>query len=241
MRPRDWGFLALAAVLAVVFVRLGFWQLSRLQERRANNDLIRARMALPAEPIQHAFDDPSAWTYRTVSLRGEFDPDHEILLSPRSFEDQPGVDLITPLKLEGETATVLVDRGWIPFETIEDGPRAAYRLAGPVELQGLVMPSQPSVSFFFISPPTPSPDAFRAMWQSVDIPGLQVQMPYPLLPFYVAQTGPQPGSDLPPIPDPDVDVSDGPHLSYALQWFAFALIAVIGAGVWIRRRSPGAT
>jgi surfeit locus 1 family protein len=244
MRRKDWGFITLAVVAAIVFVRLGFWQLARLQERRAHNDLIRQRMNLPAAPVEEVAASPSDWIYRPVMLRGTFDPEHEILLSPRSYQEQPGVDLVTPLKLEASQDVVLVDRGWIPFEDSDPGPRQAYQIGGTVEVQGWVMASQPSVKLFLLpGPPTPSPDSFRVTWQAVDIPSLQVQMPYRLLPFFVAQTSDPMGAGKAPIPDPDVDLSDGPHLNYAMQWFAFALIALFGGGAWVRRsmrraRSP---
>jgi surfeit locus 1 family protein len=64
-------------------------------------------------------------------------------------------------------------------------------------------------------------------------------MPYPLLPFFVAQTSTPSGSGEHPIPDPEIDLTDGPHLSYAMQWFAFAIIALGGAGAWIGRRQRG--
>ncbi len=231
MRRKDWGFIALAVLAAALFVRLGFWQLSRLQERRAHNNLIRQRMDLPASPVSQAIASPSDWAFRPVTLRGKFDAAHEILLSPRSYLDQPGVDLVTPLHLEGDQGTVLVDRGWIPFEATDPGPRAAYQIDGPVAIQGLVMTSQPSVKLFLMpGPPTPSPDAFRTTWQTVDIPSLQIQMPYPLLPFFVAQTSASSALGDQPIPDPDIDLTDGPHLNYAMQWFAFALIALLGGG-----------
>jgi surfeit locus 1 family protein len=237
MRRKDWGFIALAVLAAAVFVRLGFWQLSRLQERRAHNDLIRQRMDLPAQPIDQAIEAPSDWTFRPVTLQGTFDADHEILLSPRSYQDQPGVDLVTPLVLQGKQGAVLVNRGWIPYEDIDVGPRAAFRTQAAVEVEGLVMASQPSVNLFLLpGPPTPSPEAFRVTWQTVDIPSLQTQMPYPLLPFFVAQTNSLSPAE-PPIPDPGIDLSDGPHLSYAMQWFAFALIALVGGVAWVRRRA----
>jgi surfeit locus 1 family protein len=236
MRRKDWGFIVLAVLAAALFVRLGFWQLSRLHERRAHNDLIRQRMALPAAPIAQAVDAPSEWIFRPVTLRGTFDAAHELLLSPRSYQQQPGVDLVTPLHLEGGRGTVLVDRGWIPYEASDAGPRQAYRVEGTVEIEGLVMASQPSVKLFFLpGPPTPSPESFRVTWQAIDIPSLQVQMPYPLLPFFVAQTSALSGPGEHPIPDPEVDLSDGPHLNYAMQWFAFALIALLGGGAWVRR------
>jgi len=240
MRRKDWGFILLAILAAALFVRLGFWQLSRLHERRAHNDLIRQRMDLPAATIEQAISSPSDWTFRHVRLHGTFDPAHEVLLSPRSYQDQPGVDLVTPLHLDGNLGTVLVDRGWIPFAATEPGPRAAYQITGPVEIQGMVMTSQPSVKLFLLpGPPTPSPESFRTIWQTLDIPSLEIQMPYPLLPFFVAQTSTPSGPGEHPIPDPEIDLTDGPHLSYAMQWFAFAIIALAGGGAWIGRRLRG--
>jgi surfeit locus 1 family protein len=77
----------------------------------------------------------------------------------------------------------------------------------------------------------------RTTWARLDREGLRSRLPYSLYSLYLRQV---PDSTLPAFPrrlePPALD--DGPHLSYAIQWFSFALIALIFAGVIARRREP---
>src|SRR5688572_8432486 len=102
-------FAALALAGAVLFVRLGFWQLDRLGQRRERNKLLAARMSAEVAP----WNDTTALRYRRVRLSGMPDYDREIVLVGRSRGGSPGVNLLTPVRLRGSDTAVLVNRGWV--------------------------------------------------------------------------------------------------------------------------------
>lgn len=236
MTWRGWLLGALVAILALGMVGLGVWQLDRLGQRRAQNALVRARLASAPVDLNQ---QPGANLpeYQLIRLRGTYDFSQEIVLRNRARLDTPGVHVLTPLRLAGTEWAVLVDRGWIPYLDAERSIRRAYaQPPGEVTLEGIVRPSQQRQYAFQPADPTLSPEQPRLdAWFRVDLEQIQAQVPYPLLPFYVELA---PGADPSrlPIAGYEVDLSDGPHLSYAIQWLAFALILVAGSIGLARQR-----
>lgn len=233
---RQWVFTALFVIVAAACVGLGFWQLDRLSQRRAANARIEARMA--TQPVRLTGSDANAadLEFRPVIVRGTFDPAHSISLANRARNDEPGIHLVTPLILEGTDLAVLVDRGWIPVADSARPAWAKYDVHGTVEVTGIVRASSPEPGWTILADPTRGPGATPLdSWRVLNIPNIQTQIPDRLLSVAIEVTGdPQPGS---PWPDPDIDLTEGPHLSYAVQWFSFAAIALIGGGLWLRYSS----
>lgn len=238
MRPKQISFVVLLLAVSAMCLRLGIWQLDRLQQARDKNTAIRQRMDGPPTDILSLQGDINDLIYQPVTAQGTFDSDHEVILSPRTYQDEPGADLITPLRITGSSEAVLVNRGWIPYAEEGRKSRSIYRHSDVVKVTGIVQaPGQLPSFLFFNTGPTPSPSNPRDIWQAVDIPVIQAQTPYHLLPFYVLQTKPLASGGDQPLPESNIELSEGSHFSYAIQWFAFALIALVGGGVWIRRRS----
>jgi len=104
--------LAIPVVCASLFVRLGFWQLSRLAERRAFNVTVTERLSLAPQPLGMLSTDTAVGHYRRISAAGTFDFDREVLLAGRSHNGSPGVNLLTPLRTGAGDSAVLVNRGW---------------------------------------------------------------------------------------------------------------------------------
>lgn len=229
--------LALVVVAALVMTGLGVWQLQRLGQRRAENAVLAARLAQPPVDL-NANPTLRALEYQPVQARGTYDFAQEIVLRNRSYRDSPGVRVLTPLRLTGTEAVVLVDRGWLPYTEGEPAARAAYQTpTGEVTVTGLARLSQVRTMAFLPADPTPSAAQPRLdAWFWPDLTQIQAQLPYPLLAYYVEADPPATQSAL-PYPTHDYDLSDGPHLSYALQWFAFTATLLIGSVVlWRQQR-----
>lgn len=237
MSRRPWPFLALAALLAAAFVRLGFWQLDRHHQRAARNAAIQASLELPPLKLPDHGAISEGMSYRRVQATGLFDASHELLLMNRPYQEQPGYHLVTPLLFDDGSPAALVDRGWIPQEAGSPEWLADYTIDEQITLGGRLLPSQPEPAWDVLADPTPAPGERRLSWRALNLPTIQQQVPYPLAELYIEQLDPldRPGPE--PIPAPELELSAGPHLGYAVQWFAFAAIAVAGAAAWARRRS----
>jgi surfeit locus 1 family protein len=237
-------------VLAALFVRLGFWQLDRLQQRRAANAHLVARLnqapvvldAAGVKAVNPVVDD-----LRRGKVQGTYDFSQEIVLRNQALNGAPGVHVITPLHITGSDVAVLVDRGWIPFD--QSSSRGSFDTpAGMVQVSGIVHASQARLNTLSPADPPLGPDRPRLdEWFRVDIPRIQQQVPYKLLPIYLEAGEFDPAlalagapavvpSSVLPQPDIEIDLSEGPHLSYAIQWFAFALIGLVGYGALFYQR-----
>lgn len=222
----------LALLVAAVCVRLGFWQLDRLEQRRERNAVLRESLALPpldldARSLEAVRRDPERFRFRRVRLRGEYVRGAEVVLRGRSLGGRPGVHLLTPLRLAGTRWAVLVDRGWTASpDALTVDPRPLEE-PGPREVEGILTPFPPGVEE---RRPLEQQVGERevASIQRLDPAYIQTRLGAPLLPVaYVQQL---PGGEPPPgvqrLPLPEM--TEGPHLGYAVQWFSFAAIAVGG-------------
>jgi surfeit locus 1 family protein len=219
----------------VVLCRLGIWQLDRLAQRHAQNALIDAQMAAPAMPLSGSAPiDPNALDYRRVRVRGVYDSAQEIVLRNRALDGVPGVDLITPLRLAGSEQAVLVDRGWVPLEQSAPAARRAFDEPGEVTVEGVARRAQ-TYTGGPVDPPRNADRPRLDAWFRVDIARIQQQLGYPVLAVFIEQ---QPAAGDPPLPKrvATTDLGEGPHLSYAIQWFAFATTLLVGYLAFVYQR-----
>ena len=238
MRPnRSKVFILMVLLLGSLSIRLGFWQLSRRIERRTQNESIEQSLALspaglPSEPI--SLKD---WEYRRVSIYGTFDEDKSVVLRNRAYRDQPGVHLVSPLIIEETGTVILVDRGWIPVTQFLPEDIAVYEVSGDFAVTGFLRLSNPEPTFALLADPTLAPgEDLLKEWRVLNVERIQEQMPYALFPMYLQMTASNPAPGSYPIPITDVDLSDGPHLAYAIQWYSFGAVAFLGGILWWRRK-----
>jgi surfeit locus 1 family protein len=228
------------ALLCALFLALGFWQLQRREQKRAANALILARMQEPSLTLSGQALDPEQANLRRATVRGTYDYSQEIILRNRTLNEIPGVHVLVPFRLAGSDAAVLVDRGWIPYEMADSAQRAQFRdAAGEVEVSGILQQSQKRPSSIAPADPPLAPDRPRLdAWHRVDIPRIQEQIPYPLLPLYLEEDQ-APGEPIRRFPraEPELALSEGGHLGYAIQWFAFAGILLGGYVLFFRQRA----
>ncbi len=235
---RQWILTTFLVVLgAALCVRLGIWQLDRLAQRRAFNAHVLQMRALPPLDLNTSLpDDLTSMEYRTVRVRGKYDFEHQVALRNQYYGDQYGFHLLTPLLL-GDGRAILIDRGWIPADG-NDSPAAwrAYDEPGEVALEGIIRLGRARPDVGGVPDPTLSPGQTRLdFWNSVNLERIAGQVPYPLLPVYV-QPNVNPDDSTPPIPfQPEIEISEGPHLGYAFQWFTFAAILLFGYPFYLRK------
>lgn len=209
--------------IALTCARLGLWQLDRLAQKRQSNGALETRMRESVVQLQPVPMDTAGLIFRRTVLTGEYDEARTIVLAGRSFDGNPGVHLVTPLRIGG--GAVLVNRGWIPSADAAHIDIAAFREPSPQELEALIvmLPYDPRTRADTVS-------SFRRVWhRHPSIEALQQHTPYRLAP-YIAQLLPSTAAPDGPhrLAPPKLD--EGPHLGYAIQWFSFAAIAIIG---WI--------
>jgi surfeit locus 1 family protein len=234
---KRWLMLGLGVILlAAVFIRLGFWQLDRLSQRRAYNALLTARVNQPAVDLTQnsVVSDPAALEYRMADVTGTYDFSGQVALRSQVVEGQVGVDLLTPLIVAGTHQAVLVDRGWIPAQDLHRDAWTKYDQPGQVTVHGMLRMAQGGSGSAI--PMTGGTAAQVDLWGGVALSGIQKQVSEPLLPVYI-QAGPQ--SDAPALPQrqaPQLDLSEGPHLGYAIEWFSFAGIVLIGFALLVQRQ-----
>jgi cytochrome oxidase assembly protein ShyY1 len=227
--PRWIGLTLFAIVVVAVCVRLGLWQLDRLEGRRAFNARYAAGLAAAPRPVEDMLREGGALAYRRARVTGRYDTEHEVILYGRTLDGRPGNHVLTPLVLDDGRA-IVVDRGWVPFEMDEPPVGAAAPPTGEVEVVGPLFAGRPGGA----GEVSAGGDRVTTL-RTVDIDAIAQDVPYDLVPWFVQlQTQSPPGGRL-PVPEPSPELDEGPHLSYAFQWFAFAAIAVGGYVILVRR------
>lgn len=222
----------LAVVVAGVCIRLGFWQLDRLEQRRAANAALRSALALPAlelpgDSLAALTRDPARFVNRPVRVEGRYIPDADVVLRGRAHQGRPGVHLVTPLRIAGSDSAVLVNRGWVPSPDAASVAPEAFREPDAEAVTGILQ--RVPVTGEESLPRTVQVEG-RAVqtYRRLDLSTLQEAIGAPLLPLYVQQLPEDPARTDPPLRVPLPEMDEGPHLGYAIQWFSFAAIAVGG-------------
>ena len=240
MFQRKWLLPTLLVFIGTALcVRLGIWQLDRLEQRRAFNahyESARAQSVLDLN--QQLPADILEMEWRPVKVTGEYDFLNQVAVRNQYYGSQYGYHLLTPIRFNGKA--IIVDRGWIPAE----GNSAAadwrkYDETGTVDVSGQIRVGQAKPAIGGVPDRLPEDGARLEVWNNADIARIADQMPYPVLPVYI-----QPEVDAsntePPIPfQPEIELTEGPHFGYALQWFTFATILFVGYPFFLRKQESG--
>jgi surfeit locus 1 family protein len=238
MFSRSW-ILATLFILAgsALCARLGIWQLDRLAQRRAFNEhyLLMSTMS-PLTLKTAPQEDLTSMEYRAVVVTGTFDFEHQVALRNRYHGDQYGYHLLTPLILSDGTA-VIVERGWIPAEgnaTPVDWRK--YDQPGEQTIFGQIRLGQAKPDLGGVPDPELAPGQTRLdFWNIVNLERISLQVPNKLLPVFI-QPNPDETRAEPPYPyQPEIEITEGPHFGYALQWFTFALILLVGYPIYLHK------
>jgi cytochrome oxidase assembly protein ShyY1 len=230
------GLLATAVVVALVCTGLGYWQWTRHEHRAAAIALVEANYGADPVPLAAVLPLPAStladdrvWT--PVRVTGRYRAQDSVLLRNRPVDGRPGLHVLVPLEVTdagdgAEGAILVVDRGWIPTDLSPDDVPPP---AGEVDVVVRLRADEPA-----------SPrDAPAGQVQAISVrqvltaAGLDPGTPAFRAHGALASETPAPERPLGGLPRPSTD--PGSHLSYALQWWTFALGALVGFAILARR------
>lgn len=229
---RRWaGYLALTIVFALVSSGLGVWQLARRAEALAEVAKIDANYDSSPVPLAEAlprldaFDESQKWL--PVAFSGTYLTEDELLVRNRPRNVNPGFEVLTPLRLDDGTVFV-VNRGWLPNGQAQDAPDLVPAApSGRVTVVARLKAGEPTL------PGRTASGNQIATINLVDIAG-RLDTPVYTGAYGLLASEDPPAAQRPAAADRPIR-DEGPHLSYALQWFVFALLAFIGLG-WAARQ-----
>jgi cytochrome oxidase assembly protein ShyY1 len=228
---RRWiGYLSLTIVFAMVCVSLGFWQLARRAEARAEIDRVETNWTSDPQPIENVlpeiggFDPDDKWM--PVELTGTYRTDEQLLARNRPLGGMVGFEVLVPFELADGTV-FLVDRGWVPVGDHQDEPDSVPPPPrGEVTVVARLKAGEPDVV---------GRSAPNGQVATINLPQIADLVDAPMYTgAYGLLDSERPAADRPIAavkPEPD----EGPHLSYAFQWFVFALLGFVGLGFAIRQ------
>ncbi len=231
-RPGRFWTIGLVALLGMaVTARLGWWQLDRAAQREAAQAQLLARQhQAPLNLNQpQALVDLPAQLHRPALVRGHWLRQHTVYLDNRQMGGRPGFYVLTPLQPEGQSAWLLVQRGWVPRNFIDRERLPEFDTPqGVVELHGQLAP--PPARLYALAAEQPG-----AIRQNLDLAAFSVEIGHDLMSLSLVQSDPSSGGLLRDWPQPGAGAAK--NYGYAFQWFGLCgLIALLY--VWFQLVRP---
>lgn len=227
------GWFALVCALAAICAFLGTWQLERRDAIKEDIGWVETNYSADPVPFAEAaryfeeFDPSAEWL--PVELTGVYDTANQRIVRNRPLNGRPGYEVLVPLKLEDGTA-VAVNRGWLAIGNNEAGWPDEVPAApeGEVTVTARLKPAEPALLR----------GAPAGQLASIDLAEYESQLGYPLeQAAYVLMDTEDPAPETRPQAAPKPSLDEGPHLSYALQWYAFGLLFFVGLGYAARQEA----
>lgn len=226
---RRWlGYAALVVLFAVACGLLSWWQFARREEAVERIEQVERNWDAEPRPIEDVLPEPGAFdpadTWTPVRVTGEYLVEEQLLVRGRPRDGRPGFEVLVPL-LTDDGRVFIVDRGWVPTGTAQDAPDAVPAApSGPVEVIARVKAGEPAI------PGRGAPPGQVATIELPLIAGLLAPRETYTGAYGLLVSEDPPARETPALaerPKPD----EGPHLSYAIQWIIFAVLA-FAALVW---------
>ncbi len=227
MQREPWAILKsiIAVLLIALCVLAAQWQYHRGVDRHARNTMIQAHIALAPIPLEFAQSAPNKFEWQSVTTSGAFDSSHQILLRNRYSEGVYGFEVLT-LFTSIDNQRFWVDRGWVKVgKSATTPPVIVSAPSGTVEITGRLRldSSLPQGSFFAL------PESGTSLVRESNAQSrLQTEN------FYIDLLSGSDTSLTPSVTAQLPELSDGPHMAYALQWIFFAGLVIYGR-ILIRR------
>ncbi len=229
---RRWWPATILILLGMAgLAQLGFWQLDRLEWRRGMNAQTLARLNAPPVAVTGDTIWEADWHDRQAVARGILDYRSQVGIKNRFYKEEAGIHLLTPMRLENSDQILMVDRGWIPQAWVSGDWSQYDEGEGLVEVRGLLQDANPYPSGTDGS----SPDR---LYHREDLELLGRVLDMEVAPMFLLMQPVEGGAlGWPRRQFKDLHLSEGNHLSYAIQWFLFSLILGVGYVLMVRKRT----
>ncbi|WP_125615082.1 SURF1 family protein [Specibacter cremeus] len=220
------GYFVVAVIFAIACVLLGNWQLNRRNDVVANINRIETNYS--ATPVPYAdlagqfahLDQAREWTQ--VTMRGVYQVRDTRIIRNRPLNGTPGYEVVVPLKLESGD-TVIIDRGWLPIGDKVSGHPDVVPAPSPgtVTVVARLRPAEPKLDR----------GAPAGQLASIELGMYAAELNYPIKTgAYGLMAAESPAATTNPVQFPMPSIDEGSHLSYALQWVCFGVLAFVGFG-----------
>ncbi len=224
------GYLALAVVFAVACVALSHWQVDRLDETRRANQLVERNFDSAPVPLAQVLPSLTSYSasqeWKQVTVSGRYLLDEELLVRNRPLDGNPGFEVLDPLLLDDGTVFV-IDRGFVPTGNHQDLPDSIPRPAsGRVTVVARLQASEPTFD---------NQTAGKGQISTIHLPRVAQLVGKPTFTrAYGLMVHETPSASTTPRPQPKPQLDEGLHISYAIQWILFGIMAFLGLGYAIR-------
>ncbi|MBU3735903.1 MAG: SURF1 family protein [Methylobacterium sp.] len=218
-----WPGTLILLVCLTVFIKLGLWQQHKAEAKQSLQATLDERSLERPVAMPESLPNLEEWRYRRVVLRGRYDDRYQILLDNQVENSEAGYHVLTPLRLENSETVVLVNRGWVAAGTDRARLPEATVPPDPQEIHGRVW--LPPAKFFALQPEPSAGSGWQKVWQNIDLPRYGSMVPFKVLPVVVRLDADSTGGYLRNWPRPAERMEK--HLSYAYQWYGFAITAIL--------------
>lgn len=221
MEKEQYAFLKTLVAVALVLLCLwaAQWQYQRGVDRHARNVLIAEQSQLPPIEFKNLLGNIADYEWRKISLKGSFDDKNQILLRNRYHDGMYGFEQLTLFVFDERK--IWVDRGWVKAGSDATvPPQLQPTNQGLISIDGRLRldSSLPRGKFFAVAN-----DSERNLVSQLDARrGIQTEK------FYIDLISASDDSMNPDVPVELPELSDGPHMAYALQWLFFAGLVIYG-------------
>jgi cytochrome oxidase assembly protein ShyY1 len=214
--------LLVTLALVALAIALANWQERRAAGKLALQQRLDERARQAPLTLDGTPPPADALAYRRVRLAGVFEPHWTVYLDNRPHGGQAGLYVLTPFRLQGSGARVLVARGWLPRDPLQRTRIVPYATpAGTVTIDGIAVPSVGRVLELGPAPPLGP----GAIVQNAGPEALARASGQAFLPFMVEQTGAGTDALVRDWPRPDLNIDR--NRGYAVQWYALAAMAAL--------------
>lgn len=235
LRRPSWFALLLTAVTALLFIRLGVWQLHRADEKEAILRRYATAETAPARDFAEVASNPPVDAFARVHLRGDYVPDRVYLLDNPRHDQRGGVEVYAPFRPHGADRLLLVDLGFLPGNGTDQPPQLPPLPGDARELHGLYVPA-PGVGFRMGGDALARQTRWPKTTVYLDLDQIAADLHAAVYPRVLSLDA-EPSSIY--VREHTIDFSAMPparHRAYAFQWFTFAVAVVVILLVLHRRR-----